>query len=196
MKKETKIVALAGSLRKKSFNKVLVKIGADISEKLNTGVKLIDLADYPLPVFNEDLEANESLQSEEFIENITALRQIFKDANGLLIASPEYNGSFSAVLKNTLDWLSRPSKEGGYQPVFHQYSVGLMAASPGGLGGIRGLSHLREIMSNLGCVVAPNQLAVGDAYSAFDEQGQLANPVTHDRLENLVKKVVQLAQVE
>lgn len=182
-----KLLAFAGSLRKDSYNKQLVKLAAEKAKEQGVDVTFIDLKEYSLPIFDEDLE------KEMVPENLPALRELFKNADGLLIASPEYNGSFSSVLKNTLDWLSRPAKDDSYTPAYGQYTVGLMAASPGGLGGIRGLSHIRELMSNLGSVVAPSQIALGAAYEAFDENGQLKNPAMNDRLSALVQQVLQLS---
>ena len=179
------LIAFAGSLRQDSYNKQLVNIAAEQARNNGAKVTVIDLKEYPLPIFDEDLE--KELVSPE----LDALRALFASADGLLIASPEYNGSFSSVLKNTIDWLSRPAQDKSYAPAYGQFTVGLMAASPGGLGGIRGLSHLRELMSNLGSLVVPNQIAVGAAYEAFDENNQFKNAAMGDRLEALVKHVIQ-----
>ena len=184
---KVKLLAFAGSLRKDSYNKHLVKLAAEKAKALGAEVTFVDLKEYSLPIFDEDLE------KETTPENLPALRELFAQADGLLIASPEYNGSFSSVLKNTIDWMSRPAQDGSYTPAYGQFTVGLMAASPGGLGGIRGLSHIRELMSNLGSLVVPNQIAVGAAYEAFDEQGDLKNAAMSDRLEALVQQVVTLA---
>ena len=179
------LIAFAGSLRSQSYNKQLVQAAAELARWNGAEVTIIDLKDYPLPIFDEDLEKD--LVSPALDE----LRTLFASANGLLIASPEYNGSFSSVLKNTIDWLSRPAKDKSYSPAYSQFTVGLMAASPGGMGGIRGLSHLRELMSNLGSLVVPNQIAIGAAYEAFDENNQLKNAAMVDRLEALVNNVIK-----
>lgn len=182
------LIAFAGSLRKDSYNKQLVNVAAEKARALGAKVTVIDLKEYSLPLFDEDLE------KEMVPENLPALRKLFSQANGLLIASPEYNGSFSSVLKNTIDWLSRPAKDDSYSPAYGQFTVGLMAASPGGLGGIRGLSHIRELMSNLGSLVVPNQIALGAAYEAFNSEGQLNNSAMDDRLQALAQQVVGLAK--
>lgn len=184
------LIAFAGSLRADSYNQLLVNNAADLARANGAEVTVIDLKEYPLPIFDEDLE--KELDSPE----LTQLRKLFSSANGLLIASPEYNGSFSSVLKNTLDWLSRPAQDQSYSPAYGQFTVGLMATSPGGLGGIRGLSHIRELMSNLGSLVVPNQIAVGASYEAFDDKGKLANGAMSDRLEALVKQVIQYSAVK
>ena len=184
------LIAFAGSLRKDSYSKQLVSLVADKARELGANVTLIDLKEYSLPMFDEDLE------KEATPENLPALRELFTKADGLLIASPEYNGSFSSVLKNTLDWLSRPAQDDSYTPVYSQLTVGLMAASPGGMGGIRGLSHIRELMSNLGALVVPNQIALGAAYDAFNSEGQLKNSAMNDRLQALAQQVVSLASAQ
>lgn len=148
---------------------------------------VIDLNECSLPMFDEDLE------KESMPENLPALRDLFSQANGLLIASPEYNGSFSTVLKNTIDWLFRPAKDDSCSPSYGQFIVGLMAVSPGGLGGIRGLSHIRELMSSLGSLVVPNQISLGVVYEAFNDQGRLNNSAIDDRLQVLAQQVVDLA---
>jgi len=186
MTKAAKIIVFSGSLRKESYNKKLAKLAAFQAEALGADVQFLDLADYPLPLFDEDIE------SAGAPENVVNLRELFDSANALLIASPEYNGSFTAVLKNTLDWLSRPTPEGQIQTNFSQFTVGIMAASPGGLGGIRGLSHIREVLSNLGSLVTPTSLALGAAYNAFDENGQLKDENMADRLSELVRNTLKI----
>ncbi|MBY6186468.1 NAD(P)H-dependent oxidoreductase [Marinobacter hydrocarbonoclasticus] len=176
------ILAFSGSLRRDSWNHKLVEQAAERARAQGAEVTVIQLADYPLPLFNEELEGQPNPQLE-------ALRQLFSSADGLLIASPEYNGSFTAALKNLLDWLSRPAD--GYTVPYSTLSAALLATSPGGLGGIRGLSHLRELLMNLGTLVMPGQLAVGGAFQAFNDAGQLANPAMVDRLDAIVAALVQ-----
>ena len=132
----TNLIALAGSLRKDSFNKALVSVAAKSADKLGAKVTEIDLVDYDIPLFSEDLEAMGTPSG------VLELKRIFAGAHGVLIASPEYNGSISGVLKNALDWLSRPEKSEDLAPAFQNKVAGIMATSPGGLGGLRGLNHL------------------------------------------------------
>lgn len=184
----TKIIALAGSLRSQSYNKQLVQQAAELAKAANADVQYVDLADFNIPLFSEDLEA------EGTPAGVNDLKALFAQSQGILLASPEYNGSISGVLKNALDWLSRPGNS-DIGSAFANKSVGLMAASPGPLGGIRGLNHAKDVMFNLGAMVIPGMVAVGNAYQAFDEQGNLNDETTAERLAQLANNVVALAKI-
>lgn len=164
-----KILAFAGSTRTESYNKKLIRIAADAARAGGAEVTLIDLRDYPLPLFDGDLEDAEGLP-----ENAKKLKALFNSHDALLIASPEYNSSISGVLKNTLDWVSR--QETDDEPALRDFKgkvATLLSASPGALGGLRGLVHVRAILGNIGVIVLPNQVAVSKAHEAFDETGKL-----------------------
>ena len=146
-----RILAFAGSLRRESFNKKLVPIAAKGARDAGAEVTLIDLADFPLPLFDQDLEARQGMP-----ENGKKLKQLFIDHDGLLIASPEYNSSITAVLKNTIDWVSRPAPDEPSLVAFRSKVATLMSASPGALGGLRRLVHVRSILGNIGVIVLPD----------------------------------------
>jgi chromate reductase len=162
------ILAFAGSLRAGSFNKKLVRLAAAGAERAGAVVNCIDLADYPLPVFDEDLETAEGLPLAS-----RKLKDLFRAHDGLLIASPEYNSSISAALKNAIDWISRP--EEGRPPLdcFAGKVAGLMSAAAGGLGGMRGLPHVRAIFQNIQVMVLPTMVSVPAAHQAFNDDGTL-----------------------
>lgn len=165
-----RILAFAGSTRRNSWNKQLVAIAAEGARQAGAEVTLIDLKDYPLPLFDEDLEADAGLPGPA-----VALQELFLAHQGLLIASPEYNSSLTAVLKNAIDWVSRAQGERPPLACYQGKVAALVSASPGGLGGLRGLVHLRAILSNIEVLVLPQQYSVSQAYAAFDERGQLVD---------------------
>jgi chromate reductase len=182
-----KILALAGSSRADSFNKKLVKIAADGARAAGAEVTLVDLKEYSIPLYDGDCEVALGVP-----ESALKLRKLVDECDGLLIASPEYNGSVSALLKNVIDWISRPVA--GLNPTPFKGKIGvLMSTSPGALGGLRGLMHVRSILSNLGTVVLPEQVAVGRAFSAFDEAGKLKDPDQHSSVVLLGTRVAKVA---
>jgi NAD(P)H-dependent FMN reductase len=123
-----RILALAGSLRKDSFNKKLVPIAAHGARKAGAEVTILDLKDFPLPLFDKDLEAEQGMP-----KNGQKLKHFFIEHDGLLIASPEYNSSITGVLKNAIDWVSRPAPGEPPLVAFRRKVACLMSASPGAL---------------------------------------------------------------
>ena len=183
----TKILAFAGSSRRDSFNKKLVAIATTGAERQGAEVTRVDLADYPMPLFNQDLEAAEGLP-----ETARAFKALMVDHDGLLIASPEYNSAFSPLLKNTLDWASRSESDSEAPLAAFQGKVAaIMATSPGGLGGLRGLVFLRMLLGNLGITVLPDQQAIPQAFQAFDERGALRDEKRHAAVTALGSKLAQ-----
>src|SRR5262245_55556658 len=175
-----RILAFAGSLRRDSFNKKLVPIAAKGAREAGAEVTLIALKDFPLPLFDQDLEAEQGMP-----ENGKKLKQLFIDHDGLLIAAPEYNSSITAVLKNAIDWVSRPAPGEPSLVAFRGKVATLMSASPGALGGLRGLVHVRSILGNIGVIVLPDQLAVPKANEAFEADGSLKDPKQQSGIEGL-----------
>ncbi|MBL4607370.1 MAG: NAD(P)H-dependent oxidoreductase [Pseudomonadales bacterium] len=181
-----KILAFSGSLRSASWNHSLVSLAAKAARDAGAEVEVIKLIDYQLPLFNEDTEA--TLQT---LPALVALREKLSSCDGLLISNPEYNGSLSAALKNTIDWLTRPGVEGGYEPSFTNKIVGVLSASPADSGGIRSASHLRDVLAGIGCEVVPEQVTVGAAYQAFGEDNQLLDATIADAVVSLAHAVVK-----
>lgn len=163
-----KILAFAGSVRQESFNRRLLPAAMEGARMAGGAVTRIELADHPLPLFDQDREARDGLPPQA-----RALKDLFKAHQGLLLACPEYNGSITPLLKNTLDWISRrDGAEAGSVP-YKNKVVGLVSASAGRWGGMRGLRHVREVLTTLGCIVLPEQYCLSGADLAFDEQGRL-----------------------
>lgn len=172
IQKSVKLLAFAGSTRKQSLNKKLVQIAAIGAEEAGAKVTYVDLSDYPMPLYDGDLEAESGMP-----ERAQALKQLFIEHDGFLIASPEYNSGYSGVLKNTIDWISRPSAENETPLIAYTgKTASIMATSPGALGGLRGLYQLRELLMNINVTVLPKMRAVSQGFEAFDEQGQLKDP--------------------
>ncbi|MEH2175242.1 NADPH-dependent FMN reductase [Nostoc sp.] len=175
-----KILAFAGSTRIDSYNKKLVKIAAAGAKAAGAEVTYIDLRDLPLPLYDEDLEAQEGLPA-----NARTFKDLMISHQGLLIASPEYNSSLTAVLKNAIDWASRPAPNEAPLAAFAGKVASIMSASPGALGGLRGLVHLRSILGNIKVLVLPDQVAVPKAYEAFNADGTLKDPKQQESIERL-----------
>ncbi len=181
-----KILAFAGSTREASYNKKLVKIAAEGARAAGAEVTYVDLRDLPMPLFDEDLEAKEGLP-----ENVLKFKELMMAHQGFLITSPEYNGSITPLLKNAIDWASRPLPE---EPpfalsCFRDKVAALMSASPGALGGLRGLTHVRSILSGIGVLVLPDQQAIPKAYEAFDADGRLKDPTKQEAVEQVGSKL-------
>ncbi|NJR38135.1 MAG: NAD(P)H-dependent oxidoreductase [Leptolyngbyaceae cyanobacterium CSU_1_4] len=164
----SKILAFAGSARKDSFNKKLVKIAAEGARVAGAAVTYLDFRDLPLPLYDEDLEAAQGLP-----ENVRQLKALMKLHQGFLIACPEYNSSITPLLKNAIDWASRPEPGEPSLSCFKDKVAVLMSSSPGALGGLRGLVHVRSILGNIGVIVLPDQRAIGNSHQAFDANGNL-----------------------
>ncbi len=175
-----RVLAFAGSLRRDSFNKKLVKIAARGARAAGAEVTEIDLKELPLPVYDGDLEAADGLPA-----NAKQLKELFLSHQGLLIASPEYNSSISAALKNVIDWVSRPAPNEAPLACFTGKVVSLMSASPGGFGGLRGLVTVRSILGNIQCLVLPEQVSVAKSHEAFDGEGKLKDAKTTAQVEKL-----------
>ena len=187
-----RILVFAGSARRDSLNKKLARVAADAARAAGAEVTLIDLDEYPIPIYHGDLEAAEGMP-----ENARRLREIFMAHDALLIASPENNSSVSSLLKNVIDWLSRDIGDGkgpnsGMAPSRGKVA-GIMTATPGPYGGVRGLPHLRQILSVLGMIVLPSQVQLARADEAFDEAGRLKDPRMVRAVEALAKAVADTA---
>ncbi len=181
-----KILAFSGSARNGSFNQKLVQVAALGARQAGAEVTVVNLAAYPMPIFNQDLEKAEGLPKQA-----RALKALFTDNDGFLIASPEYNSAFSPLLKNALDWVSRKEGDETYQLAFRDKVAVIMSASPGALGGLRGLVFLRMLLANMGVLVLPGQLALPNADKAFHENGRLLETDRQDAVSKLGASLAQ-----
>ena len=161
-----KILAFAGSLRKNSYNKRVLNVAVEGAKNAGGNVTVIDLADYPMAIYNADDHETNGLDP-----NGLRFQEILKDHDGLLISSPEYNASLPGGLKNAIDWASRKSEKFAMGEVFKGKTAAMITASPGSFGGIRCLSHLRGVLSILGVNVLPSEIAVTFAADKFDGDG-------------------------
>lgn len=172
----TKILIIPGSFRKGSVNTKLANtIGRQV-EADGANATVISLADYPMPLYDGDLEAEKGIP-----ENAKKLATLMNAHQGVVFVCPEFNASITPLLKNTMDWLSRDI---GRKP-YADRVFALASCSPGGLGGIRGLSHMRDVLVNVGGETLVTQLCVGPAASSFDDDGNLTN----DRHIGLLQKM-------
>ncbi|WP_319412240.1 NAD(P)H-dependent oxidoreductase [uncultured Cohaesibacter sp.] len=184
---QIRLLCFAGSTRSGSFNQTLAGAMAKELSLMEMDVTYLSLVDYPLPLFDIEDEAEKGLP-----ENAVRLSKLIAAHDGIFIASPEHNGSVTPLLKNTLDWLSRvPAHERDpfSGPV---YAIG--AASPGKLGGVRSLAHLRDILTALGALTIPEQVSIGSAHEAFDDKGNLKNDRDSMFLGACAKSLVHMGQ--
>lgn len=189
---DVRILVLSGSLRAGSYNTQLAGLVAKLAALADARVTQVSLADYPMPIFDQDLEQEKGVP-----DAAKRLKAQFQRHNGIFIASPEYNSSLTPLLKNTLDWMSRLADPG--EPpaaAFKGRVFALGAASPGALGGIRGLIHLRTVMEiSLGALVIPDMATVPNAASAFDEHGDLTNERSAAILQSVVRRLIDEARL-
>ena len=187
-----KILVFAGSTRQQSFNRRLAAVAAEAAHIEGAQATLLELADFEIPMYHADLEARGTPA------DVIRLKEIMDAHPAWIIVTPEYNGSYTGLLKNTLDWASSPVAG---HPVFADGSrpfagkvVGMLSASNGALGGLRAQSHLAPLLINLGSWLAPRQYALPRAASAFGEQGQLTDPAQQAQVQAVVSQVLWAAE--
>lgn len=185
--KEVRILGFAGSARKASFNKMLVRAALQGCEAAGANTTFLDLRDYPLPIYDGDEEAANGLP-----ENVVRLQEIFRAHDAFVIGTPEYNGYITPLLKNTLDWITRsPEAAPDLSPFEGKYAA-LLAASPGPLGGVRVIPMVRGLLNNLGVTVIANPIAIRSAYENFNESGELTNEAYAKRVSALGNELARV----
>jgi NAD(P)H-dependent FMN reductase len=185
-----KLLAFSGSTRSGSLNQKLLDLAVAEARARGAEVTEVRLREFALPLYDGDLEA------EAFPEAARELKALFRSHHGFLIATPEYNGGLSGVLKNAIDWASRPTDGENLVALsgFRGKVAGLMAASISPFGGLRGITQLRQVLSTIQVMVAPEQVLVPFAGNAFDEKGALKEPLPAQLLGGLVARVIDLAE--
>jgi len=182
-----RILAFAGSLRSASLNRKLLAVAVAGARSAGAEVTTIDLREFALPLYDGDLEAAQGIPPAA-----RRLKDLFIEHQALLIACPEYNSSITAVLKNTLDWISRQDgAESGLVP-YEGKVAGLFSASPGPFGAVRSLEAVRGVLMSLGCMVIPRRVALPRAHEAFAEDGTLKDPKQTELVHGLAGEVVRV----
>jgi len=190
MAEHVRLLFFAGSARRDSWNKKLAKLGAEIAQANGLPSTFADLGDYPMPLYDGDLESAEGPP-----ENALKLKHLLEQHQGVFIAAPEYNSSITPLLKNSLDWVSRIREEG--EPALQVYKTRVFAiggASPGPYGGVRALLTVRQILQvGLGALVLPGQVTVARASGAFEASGHLKDKAQQQRYKRLIENLAVAA---
>ncbi len=185
------ILVFSGSGRKESFNQKLAGVAAKVAEDAGADVTLVNLADFNMPLFDQDLEAEQGMP-----EGAKKFKRMLTECDAFVIASPEYNSAFSPLLKNAIDWASRPIEGEEAMETYKGKLAAIMSASPGALGGMRGLVFLRMLLNNLGVLVLPEQTTVSAAHKAFDEKGDLLDEKKQAAVEAQVMRLLSVCRTD
>ena len=186
-----KLLVFAGSTRQLSFNRRLATVTAHMARASGADVTHIELADFDVPMYNADLEAQGTPP------DVMRLKALMHEHPAWIVSTPEYNASYPALLKNTLDWVSSPVKGNpewtdGFKSSRGKV-VGVLSASPGALGGLRSQSHLAPLLINLECWLAPKNFALGRAGEAFAADGSLVDERARKSVQAVIDQVLWAA---
>lgn len=183
----TRILVFAGSIRTGSLSTRLAALAAKELALVDADVTRISLADYPLPIYNGDLEKEKGIP-----ENAEKLAGLIAAHHGVFIATPEYNNSVPPLLKNAIDWVSRVESTGAHKYRNKVYAIG--SSSDGMIGGARALIDLRKIVqAGLGAILIPTKIEVSRAQDAFDEAGEMTVEPVSKLLKRLCRQLVDLS---
>jgi NAD(P)H-dependent FMN reductase len=191
MTRNKRVLVFAGSIRHDSLNRKLALAAVETLLRGGVEVTFADLRDYPMPLYDGDVESAAGLP-----ERAKAFKELVRAHDAFVIVSPEYNGSFPALVKNTLDWISRPEPGDRLLEVFREKTAAILSASPGPGGGVRGLHQLRELLQMMGVAVLPSQLTVAKAFEAFDEFERLSRESDRRALEQIAADLGQALHSE
>ena len=185
----TSIAVVVGSTREGSFNRRLGELAAASLETQGASVTRVDLSAFELPLYSAAREAN------DFPPDALKLKALFAAQDGLLFVSPEYNGSLPPLLKNAIDWASRPTGDESLVALtaYRGKAAAIMSASISPFGGLRGLMHLRQILSTIQMLVIPEQVLVPNAHAAFAEDGSLKEALPTSLVEMTTGRLIAVA---
>jgi chromate reductase, NAD(P)H dehydrogenase (quinone) len=187
-----KLLIFAGSNREQSYTRKLAKIAADMGLVQGAEVSILDLSTLDIPIYNADVEAKGTPG------DVVVLKKIMDQHEAWIIVTPEYNGSYSGLLKNALDWASSPIKDdpiwSDWDKPFRNKVVGLMSASPGALGGLRSLLHLQELLFGLGCWTCPKHYGLAKAHEAFTPENQLESASAQEQVLAVVTQTLWVSK--
>lgn len=182
------VLTLVGSLRDGSYNRKLQIVASAMLIAHGAEVKDFDFRQSPLPLYDASLESAESLS-----EGVQALKNAIRNADAIIIVSPEYNAGVTPLIKNAIDWVSRQDSSKGTTNEWSNKVVSVLTASPGAFGGIRAQGAYRQSLAMLGAYVLPDTVTIPNAAQAFNEQGLLTNERSNDMLEKSMKRLLEVS---
>jgi NAD(P)H-dependent FMN reductase len=182
------VLAFSGSVRAGSLCQALLAAGIDELQNLGAAVTQIDIRAFNLPIYDGDLEKAEGLPRAAY-----ELREIVKAHHTLLISSTDYNGGIVPLLKNALDWVSRPHGDEANLSAIERKTVALISCALGMYGGSRAQNHLRQTLQVMKCIVIPDTVCIPFADKAFDSDGKLINPIARQMLQVTMKELVRVS---
>ncbi|AZO60357.1 NAD(P)H-dependent oxidoreductase [Mesorhizobium sp. M1A.F.Ca.IN.022.07.1.1] len=186
-----RILVFAGSIRTGAFSGRTADVAQKELAMQGAEVTRISLGDYPLPIMDEDLEKDKGIP-----ENAVKLGHQISAHDGLLIATPEYNGSIPPLLKNSIDWVSRLRRDGSrsFRPLYGK-PVALCSSSEGKFAGIRCINHLRAVLVRCQMEVITPECSVSGADEAFAEDGQFRDARLHQSMERLCRTLIETSRM-
>ncbi|MER8379365.1 MULTISPECIES: NADPH-dependent FMN reductase [unclassified Mesorhizobium] len=186
-----KILVVAGSVRSGAYSARTADVAQKELAMQGAEVTRISLADYPLPILDQDLEKEEGIP-----EDAVKLGRMIAAHDGLLIATPEYNGSIPPLLKNTIDWVSQLRKDGGrtFRPLAGKVA-GLCSSSNGPFGGIRCINHLRAVLVRCRMEVVTPECSVPEGGNAFDDEGNFRDERLRQSMEHLCRTLIETSRM-
>ncbi len=184
--KEPNVLLFSGSTRKDSVNKKLILAAADVAKKEKANVTVIDLKNYPMPLYDGDVESEKGLP-----QNAEKLRKLMIESQVIVISTPEYNASVSGVLKNAIDWASRAPGAKFSKEAFEGKTFVLLSASPSSAGGVKAKGHLSEIIQVLGGKVYPDSFSLPKGHDAFNQDGKLKDPKKEQQLAKVITGAIK-----